>query len=165
MPALPPVLDERVETLLLGSFPGRTSLLASEYYANPQNQFWRLMGEVLQVDLIPLGPLARYRVLLAHRVGLWDVIAACRRQGSQDRNIQNPQSNDFSGLRKRAPRLIRVAFNGKKAAEAASEFTAAGYKVITLPSSSSAHARIGFESKLREWRRLTAPFPKENSLT
>lgn len=160
MPALPPVLDDRVETLILGSFPSELSLEARAYYANPQNQFWRLMSEVLQENLTSLEAPARYRVLLAHRLGLWDVIAACGRQGSQDRSIRTPQANDFSSLRKRAPRLLRVAFNGRKAAEAASIFIAKGFEVMTLPSSSSAHARIDFEGKLKEWRRLIAPLQR-----
>jgi len=157
MTALRPVLDVRVQTLILGSFPSRKSLQARAYYANPQNQFWRLMSEVLQENLISLETSARYRELLAHHVGLWDVIAACDRRGSQDRSIRNPKANDFSSLRNRAPRLLRVAFNGKDAAKAAPEFAASGYQVMILPSSSAAHARITFENKLKEWRKLIAP--------
>jgi len=37
-----PVVDEHVRLLLLGSLPGEVSLTQSQYYANPQNRFWRL---------------------------------------------------------------------------------------------------------------------------
>ena len=44
---LPPILDAGVEVVVLGSFPSPASLTAQQYYAHPQNQFWRLMGELL----------------------------------------------------------------------------------------------------------------------
>ncbi|MGA2776460.1 MAG: hypothetical protein ABSF94_02815 [Steroidobacteraceae bacterium] len=39
-----PVCGESARILILGSLPGQTSLHRREYYAQPQNSFWRIMG-------------------------------------------------------------------------------------------------------------------------
>jgi len=43
----PPIADDNTHTLILGSFPGVASLVATQYYAHPRNQFWRLVGSVI----------------------------------------------------------------------------------------------------------------------
>ena len=47
--AFDPVIDAGTRVLILGSLPGERSLARGQYYAHPQNQFWRLVGEVLGV--------------------------------------------------------------------------------------------------------------------
>ena len=79
---LPPILDAGVEVVVLGSFPSPASLAAQQYYAHPQNQFWRLMGELLSEPLAGLPYAGRCAVLLRHRVGVWDVYRHCRREGA-----------------------------------------------------------------------------------
>jgi len=158
MPAAPlrgfaPVIDRRVETLFLGSFPGRASLAAGRYYAHPRNQFWSLVGRLLDEPLPELPYRARLQRLLAHRVGLWDVLHACERAGSLDADIRRPRPNDFEPLLARAPRLRRVLFNGSAAGRFAPRFAAAGLSVAVLPSSSPAHAGRSLDQKLEAWRR------------
>lgn len=151
---LEPVLDRHTRILILGSFPGAASLSASQYYAHPRNQFWRLLGAILTEDLHALPYAARLERMRAHGIGLWDVIAACRRPGSLDSAIRDAEANDFGALRQRAPRLDRVCFNGKTAGRAAPAFAAAGFTTIVLPSSSPAHASMDFDAKLTLWRQI-----------
>ncbi|MDR6411364.1 UNVERIFIED_ORG: hypoxanthine-DNA glycosylase [Burkholderia sp. 1595] len=90
--------------------------------------------------------------MLAHGIGVWDVLAACHREGSLDAAIRNAQPNDFASLREHAPLLKKVCFNGKTAGRFAPVIGAAGYATVVLPSSSPANAMLSFDQKLRLWR-------------
>ncbi|WP_254599974.1 DNA-deoxyinosine glycosylase [Cupriavidus gilardii] len=151
---LPPVIDRHTRVLILGSFPGAASLAARQYYAHPRNQFWPLLGALLGEPLPELPYAERLTRVLAHRVGIWDVLGACVRPGSLDSNIRHPQANDFERLRQLAPSLRRVGFNGGTSGRFAPQFAAAGYETVVLPSSSPAHAARTFEQKLELWRAL-----------
>jgi len=95
---LAPVLDANVRILVLGSFPGAASLAAGQYYAHPRNQFWRLISSVVGEDLAALPYAERLPRLLAHGVGLWDVLGECERVGSLDSAIRKPAANDFAHM-------------------------------------------------------------------
>ena len=150
------MLDARVETLVLGSFPSAASLAAGRYYAHPRNQFWRIVGTILDEPLDRLPYDERLTRLLAHCIGLWDVIAACERVGSLDAAIRNALPNDVTRVLERAPRLRRIVFNGKTAGRAAAGFAAAGLETAIVPSSSPAHAALTLENKVALWRQALA---------
>jgi hypoxanthine-DNA glycosylase len=151
----PPVVAADTHTLILGSFPGEASLAATQYYAHPRNQFWRLLGTVLgEPQLVELAYEERLRRVLAHGIGVWDVLAACEREGSLDAAIRNASPNDFASLRAHAPKLAKVCFNGKTAGRFAPVIGAAGYDTLVLPSSSPANAMLSFEQKLVLWRAI-----------
>jgi hypoxanthine-DNA glycosylase len=151
----PPVVAADTHTLILGSFPGEASLAATQYYAHPRNQFWRLLGAVLgEPQLVELAYEERLRRVLAHGIGVWDVLAACEREGSLDAAIRNASPNDFASLRAHAPKLAKVCFNGKTAGRFAPVIGAAGYDTLVLPSSSPANAMLSFEQKLVLWRAI-----------
>ncbi|CAB3970651.1 MULTISPECIES: DNA-deoxyinosine glycosylase [Burkholderia] len=149
----PPVVAAHTHTMILGSFPGEASLDAAQYYAHPRNQFWRLLGTVLgEPALHELAYDARLERVLSHGIGIWDVLAACHREGSLDSAIRHAKPNDFDALREHAPLLKRVCFNGKTAGRFAEAIGAAGYDTLVLPSSSPANAMLSFEQKLSCWR-------------
>ncbi|MNJ27947.1 Uracil DNA glycosylase superfamily protein [compost metagenome] len=156
--AFAPVVDDRVRILILGSLPGDASVKAAQYYAHPQNGFWRLTGAVIGQELAPLPYEMRLQRLLAAGIGLWDVIASAQRRGSLDAAIRNPEGADLAALIERLPRLHAVAFNGATAARlgrrALGERSAPA--LIDLPSSSPAHARP-LEEKLARWA-MIAPY-------
>jgi hypoxanthine-DNA glycosylase len=147
-----PIGDEATHTLILGSFPGVASLAATQYYAHPRNQFWRLVGAAIGEDLHALAYAERLARLVAHGIGLWDVLAACEREGSLDTAIRNASPNDFAVFRTRFPKLRTVCFNGKTSGKFAPVLSAAGYATLVLPSSSAANAILSFDQKLRIWR-------------
>jgi TDG/mug DNA glycosylase family protein len=150
----PPVLDRDTRTLILGSFPGEASLAAQQYYAHPRNQFWRLLSAILGEDLTALPYEERLRRLRAHRIGLWDVIDVCQREGSLDTAIRCAQPNDFTVLKHQCPDLKRVCFNGKTSGRFEPQFAAAGFETLVLPSSSPANAQLSFEEKLAVWKKI-----------
>jgi hypoxanthine-DNA glycosylase len=147
-----PVIDRGVRVLVLGSFPSSASLDARQYYGHPRNQFWRILGEILDEPLASLAYADRLGRVLVHRVGIWDVYAACRRTGSLDSQILAPQSNDLASLPRLAPRLRAVAFNGQAAGRFATRVAELGYAWAVLPSTSPAHAARRVDEKLAVWR-------------
>ncbi len=149
---LPPVFDENARVLILGSFPSVASISAQQYYAHPRNQFWRILGAVLGRPLAELSYAERLVAVRAARLAIWDSYAACERAGSLDSAIGNSIPNDIATLKKSAPALRRVCFNGRVAARRVREFTALGLETMSLPSTSPAHAGMRFEDKLDQWR-------------
>ena len=151
---LAPVIAPGIRVLVLGSFPGAASLAAQQYYAHPRNQFWKLVGALVGEDLVSLPYAERLSRLLAHRFGLWDVLAGCERKGSLDSAIRSPAANDFERLHRLCPQLETIGFNGQTSGKFAPQFAQHGYRVVVLPSSSPAHMALGFEQKLALWREL-----------
>ena len=153
----PPVIRADTRLLVLGSLPGRVSLAKQQYYAHPQNQFWRLMSRVIDRDLVPLAYDERLEGLLDAQVGLWDTVAAATREGSLDSNIRLHAASDLAELVATLTELRAVAFNGGTAARIGRP-QLAGIEAIDLvdvPSSSPAYA-IPFERKLDAWLKLRA---------
>lgn len=148
---LPPILDAGIETLILGSFPSPASLAAQHYYAHRQNQFWRVMAEVLGEPLPEFDYAGKQRCLLRHGVGVWDVYRACRREGALDAAIEAAESNDFALLGEKAPRLRRICFNGQTSGRCARWFAGQGYETHILPSTSPAYT-LAFARKVAAWR-------------
>lgn len=155
--SFPPVTDARTRVLICGSLPGDRSLAASQYYAHPQNQFWRLIAAVIdREDLPALTYEARLTALLDARIGLWDAVASATRPGSTDAAIANAQPNDLATLAASLPELAAIAFNGATAhrlglralGPAASRWT-----ILALPSSSPLHT-VGLPAKLPAWHAL-----------
>ncbi|AOZ48714.1 DNA-deoxyinosine glycosylase [Chromobacterium vaccinii] len=149
----PPVADAGTRLLILGSLPGDASLAAGEYYAHPRNQFWRLLGEVLERDLVSLPYEERLMALRESGVGLWDVVAQASRKGSLDADLREIQHNDLSDFAASLPSLRAVAFNGATAAKAEAQLAGLDLAVARLPSSSPAHT-LAYEAKLAVWRQL-----------
>jgi hypoxanthine-DNA glycosylase len=112
----PAVVDANTRVLILGSLPGEASLAVQQYYGNPRNAFWRLMEGVLDTPWFR-WPMRIASALLAHGVGLWDVIAEAERPGSLDAAIRDPAANDLLALIETLPNLRLVAFNGGTAAK------------------------------------------------
>ncbi len=146
-----PVVSRDARLLVLGSFPSVASLAAGQYYAHPRNQFWPIIGAVIDEALVPLPYPDRLQRLRARRIALWDVVGSCRRRGSLDSAIRDAVDNGFDALLAQAPGIVAVAFNGATAARHAPWFEARGLAVFRMPSTSPAHASLSFERKRDTW--------------
>ena len=154
--SFPAIADARTRLLVLGSLPGERSLAERRYYAHPQNQFWPLIGAVIDRDLVPLAYPDRLAALLEAQVGLWDVIATARRVGSGDAEIRDHDPNDLATLIADLPSLRALAFNGGKALAIGTRQlgdAAPTIARIALPSSSPLHT-VGVQAKLPAWLAL-----------
>jgi double-stranded uracil-DNA glycosylase len=158
--SFPPIARRDAHTLILGSLPGRKSLEMQQYYAHPQNAFWKLIAHIF--DAAPnLTYPQRTRVLTRNGIALWDVLAGAERPGSLDSSIihDTAEANEFREFFRDHRGLRRVFFNGRKAEEIftkrvlpliAAEFPRVRY--IGLPSTSPANAGMTFAEKLVRWR-------------
>lgn len=153
-----PVVDMRTRVLILGTAPSRISLEKRQYYANPRNQFWKMVyalpGRTPDADYAQ-----RLAFLLDKGIGLWDVLESCWREGSGDDKIREPVPNDFVGFFAAYPAVERVYFNGNKAEALFRRLVPGktglrkGLAFRKLPSTSPANA-VPFEAKLAEWRSI-----------
>ena len=153
---LAPVIARHTRLVVLGSFPGVASLVAQQYYGHPRNHFWPLLSALWGVDLVSMPYAQRLAEVKARGLGIWDVYAACRREGSLDTAIEAAQLNDLAALKRRAPQLQAVAHNGGESARSMRHTRALGVPVARLPSSSPANASWSFERKLAAWRAVFA---------
>ena len=155
----PPIADRRARVLVLGSMPSEASLAAGQYYAFRHNQFWRIVGAVC--DFAHDEPYARRKAALKRcRIALWDVLESCIRPGSLDSAIREEsiRVNDFAAFLAAHPGIRRVCFNGRMAEQAwrrrvLQDLPAARkLEYRLLPSTSPAHAGMGYLAKLEAWR-------------
>ena len=164
----PPVAAADARVLVLGSLPGRMSLEMQQYYAQPHNAFWKIMGRLFGATQdVPYE--RRLDLLRAHRVALWDVLAAGERAGSLDSAIVHSSAviNEFEGFFATHRGIRLICFNGGKAAELYRRRVlpklppgAAALTTERLPSTSPAHASRTFEQKLALWSAALEPVAK-----
>ena len=74
---LQPLVGANARILILGSLPGDESLRKQEYYGNPRNMFWDVMGAVLG-EPAPSQYAEKTEYLKRHGIALWDVFPAKR---------------------------------------------------------------------------------------
>ena len=148
-----------IHTLVLGSLPSRLSIERQEYYGNPQNAFWRLMGDLFGAGREIAYP-ERARRLVDAGIGLWDVLHSSVRPGSLDADIDlsTATANDIDGFLAKHSGVVRIGFNGKKAEQLFRRRWPQGVtdssrqiETVSLPSTSPAHAAMGYGEKLARW--------------
>jgi hypoxanthine-DNA glycosylase len=156
-----PVERADARVLILGSLPSQASLTAHEYYAHPQNAFWKIMRDLTGAD----GTYAeRCESLRASGIAVWDVLASSVRPGSMDADIQLESAvpNDFPAFFAAHAGLRLVCFNGRKSEQMFRRFVrlpdaSSGLRFESLPSTSPAYAAKSFEEKLHTWRGIIEP--------
>lgn len=156
---LPPLVDNKTRLLILGSFPSEASLAKQQYYGNPLNQFWEILGNLCGENLAEMDYASRKAAMLRHGIGLWDVFASCSRKGSLDSNIAGSRLNDFEALSKFCPALEGIGFNGKKAGGSEQALKALGFATHILPSSSPAYT-LSLMKKCAAWKEALSPILK-----
>ena len=155
-----PVFDERSRILILGSFPSVKSRETAFFYGHPQNRFWKVVSAVLDVDC-PSTNDEKKRMLLSHRVALWDVIASCRIEGSSDSSIRDAVPTDLQAILDTAN--IRAVFcNGQTAFRLYVRYQEkqTGISAVALPSTSPANAAYGLDRLVEHWRAIL-PYLRE----
>jgi TDG/mug DNA glycosylase family protein len=157
--------------LILGSMPGKASLRAEQYYAHPQNAFWKILGALFDFD-----PAAAYEIRIARlracKIALWDVMQSCVRETSLDSDIDETSiiTNPFGDFLDDHPEIHTICFNGAKAETAWRRHVlpqlpqANDIAYHRLPSTSPANASIRYEVKFAAWRAALATLDARHSL-
>lgn len=155
---IPPVWDHNSKILILGSFPSVKSREGNFFYNHPQNRFWKVMAAVGNCS-VPQGIEEKKKMLLEHRVAVWDVIASCQIEGSSDSSIQDVVPNDISVILKQAP-VEKIFTNGATAWKMYNRYIkpVVGREAIKLPSTSPANAAWSLERLVEEWKHFIS-FP------
>ncbi|MCH8160030.1 MAG: DNA-deoxyinosine glycosylase [Proteobacteria bacterium] len=155
----PPIARADATVLILGSLPGQRSIDAGQYYAHPQNAFWKIMSSLYGIDGSYKERCAR---LIEHRIALWDVLASSVRPGSLDASIQTETAiaNDFARFLAVHADICLIVFNGQKAQQLFRKFVRMEDEdgllqhiaCKVLPSTSPAYAAMPFTGKLSAWK-------------
>jgi double-stranded uracil-DNA glycosylase len=158
--AVPDILGRGVRLVFCGINPGHWSARAAAAFANPRNDFWRLLHAA---GFTPrqLEPKEQAR-LLDYGIGLTNAATRTTR-GSGDL-----RAADFAGARERLERIARelgprvIAFVGKAAYQGVfrerpelglQERTLGDTRLFVLPSTSPANAAVPWDERLR-WFQL-----------
>ena len=113
--SFPPIINSETEILIVGTMPSVKSLEAQQYYAHPRNAFWKIIAALYHQGAEFADFQEKKACLLANRLGLWDSLQLCLREGSLDSAITDEQPNDFNTLLAEHPAVRRLLFNGQPA--------------------------------------------------
>ena len=142
---------------MLGTLPGEESLRRQEYYAHPRNLFWPIVCTLFG-DPVPTEYGERLRLVALRRIALWDVCASGEREASADATIRRETPNLIGDLLASHPGIRAIAFNGSGARRLYDRHFARlpALTYHAFPSTSPAHARLGFAEKFERWQALRA---------
>ena len=152
---LPPILpDGEIKALILGSFPSVASLKAQQYYAHPQNHFWRVLEHCRIIESAQADYAVRVAQVQAAGLAVWDLYKEVNRQGSGDDQIRNEVPNDIGALwQERGP--FPILLNGRRQREWKRHFGHLDAQTIPLPSTSPRplhwNTRKSRTTALAEW--------------
>jgi double-stranded uracil-DNA glycosylase len=159
--AIPDVLEDALRVLFCGINPGRVSAAARAHFANPRNDFWRLLHAAgfTPEQLEPADQLE----LLRHGIGVTNA-AARTTPGSGDL-----RKSDFAGAAERLEEIVSrrkpawIGFVGKEAyrgvfrerPELGEQARRLGdTRLFVLPSTSPANAAVPWGERLRWFSEL-----------
>ncbi len=150
-----PLIDQHTEILIIGTMPGIKSLEEAQYYAHPRNAMWPIIARIYNKNKDFVSYHEKIACLLKNRIGMWDNLQYCERNGSLDSNIKNEIPNNFEQLLTKYPRVKKLLFNGQKSYGFFKKYHPAlleRYQHRIMPSTSPANASQKAEFKFETWR-------------
>ena len=148
-----PILSNEPRILILGSLPGDLSIKKNQYYAHPQNRFWKILFAIYNESFSENYEF-RQQLILNNHLALWDVAHSAIRKGSMDVEMKDEKPNKIDELLTQYPTIEKVLFNGKKAEQLffkkKKKKTHINY--ISLPSTSPANAQYSLDRLIEIWK-------------
>lgn len=151
----PPLYDADSKILILGSIPSPKSREQSFYYGHPQNRFWKVMAAVFG-EKEPSNIEDKKKMMLTHKIALWDVLEECDIIGASDSSIRNPVPTDINWLLKRT-QIKNIFTTGKTSYKYYRQFSypKTGIEAKCLPSTSPANCRCTFDELIRAYSKIS----------
>ncbi len=148
----PPFYNSNSEILILGTIPSPKSREQAFYYGHPQNRFWKVLAEIYN-EALPTTIPEKKLLLAAHKLALWDVLAACEIDGAADTSIRNPIANNINSLLEQTA-ITRIFTTGGKAFELYNKLCLpdTGIKAEKLPSTSPANCATSLQKLVGIYR-------------
>lgn len=148
----PALFAPNSEILILGSIPSPKSREQGFYYGHPQNRFWRVMAQVLGEPL-PTTIEEKKKMLLKHKIALWDVLDSCTIVGASDTSIEDVAPNDISKIVAKS-RIKRILCTGATAHKLYQKYceTGTGMPATKLPSTSPANCATSLEKLVEAYK-------------
>lgn len=135
-----PVYNKNSKILILGSFPSVKSRKVQFYYGNPQNRFWKVLGEILNENF-DVSTTQKIATLQKHNIALWDIVKCSNIVGSSDayliRNVSNKDVNNIDELIEKT-KITKILCNGKTSYLLCLKYVKSNVEIVCLPSTSSA---------------------------
>lgn len=152
--SFPPIVSKDSQILILGSVPGVKSLEMQEYYAHPQNKFWKILFELFETEFT-IDYSKKLKFLEKNKIAVWDVIDSCERKGSLDTEIRNENHHNILHLLEEFPGIKAIFCNGQKSFKTLTKILPQDLQIpiFVLPSTSPAYT-ISFEKKSADWSAL-----------
>ena len=148
-------IQDDSKVLILGSFPSVKSLQYSFYYSHPQNRFFPVLAKLFNEEC-PSSIDDRKAFLIKHKIALYDVIEECDINNSDDSSIRNPIPIDIESILNDYPNIKVIGITGRKAGSLFDKYLKdkVKIKVIYLPSTSSANAKMKIDDLVKEFHKL-----------
>ena len=175
---LQPFLPENARVLMLGSFPPPKERWCMDFfYPNPQNDMWRIMGQVFFYDKQHFvdGKVFKHEEIVSfcrkQGIAIFDTAQAVRRlQGNAaDEHLEIVEPTDIAALLQQIPLCHNICCTGGKAAQTLAEtlhcvlpkvgeyietsFAGRTLRFWRMPSSSRAYP-LSLDKKAAAYRRM-----------
>ncbi|MBB5183435.1 DNA-deoxyinosine glycosylase [Catenisphaera adipataccumulans] len=145
---LDPIVHDQDRILILGSMPSEESLRQQEYYANPTNRFWKVLGTIYQMPIEDYDQ--KKQILTAAKISLWDICHSCTRYKSADATIKNVEPNEIPVLAGDK----KIICNGKTSYNTLKKyFPELAERAAVCPSTSAANARFRLNDLIEIYRK------------
>lgn len=148
-----PIINSNSEILILGSLPSVKSREENFYYMNKYNRFWKVLSILYEDDFDNKDINVKTGLLKKYKIALYDTVLECDIDKSKDNTIMNIIPTDIKSLIK-GTKIKRIFLNGKTAEKVFKKYNDINIDYFTLPSTSSANARISLNELVMLWEIL-----------
>lgn len=148
---LPAKIEHDSLVLILGTLPGKRSLMTGAYYADPSNRFWDILFMACG-EKIEQSDAAKERLLKKYHIALWDILHSAVRDTSSDKDLLDEKPNDLPQYLAAHPQIKLLLFHSSSAYRYFKRFfknTAVPYICVSSPSGQN---RKSTQEKAEEWR-------------